>query len=136
MTPAARPARLPSRQPATGLPPGEKIGGLVLRQKNDAVSALTGAGCLDTPDAETAGATLAIAGSKEGEPPVASPHAGRPTAVGPLNVGPFETASLDIRVHASRAFAELGGRGGPGRWGAVDLATGRGAVIGLTGGPA
>ncbi len=219
---AARPGRLLSRQPITGLPPGEKIVGLDVRQKNDGVYALTDAGRLYTLDPETAGATpvgtarvaleglqfafdfnptvdrirvasssgqnlrlhpdtgalagtdaplsyaagpgtprvlaaaytynnvdpkvttmyvidgatasLAIAGSKEGEQPVVSPNTGRLTVVGPLAVGPFETASLDIHVLTNRAFAVLGGRSGPSRWVAVDLATGRGTVIGLIAG--
>jgi hypothetical protein len=83
---------------------------------------------------DAADATLAIAGSREGEQPVVSPNTGRLTAVGPLNVGPFETASLDIHVLTNQAFAVLGGREGASRWVQIDLATGRGRVIGLIAG--
>ncbi len=217
---AARPDRLLSRKPITGLQPGEKVLGIDFRQKGDRLYALGDTGRLYTIDHETgeaqavgapvalqgsqfgfdfnptvdrirvagaggqnlrlhpdtgavagtdtnlshasgavprvlaaaytynnvdpkittmyvidgANATLGIAGSKEGEQPVVSPNTGQLKTVGPLNVGPFDTASFDIHVLSNRAFVVLGGRDGPSRWVQGDLATGRGQVIGLIAG--
>lgn len=83
---------------------------------------------------DAATASLAIAGSREGEQPVVSPNTGQLRTVGPLNVGPFETAALDIHVLTNQAFAVLGGREGASRWVQIDLATGQGRVIGLIAG--
>lgn len=83
---------------------------------------------------DAANATLALAGSREGEQPVVSPNTGRLTTVGPLNVGPFDTASFDIHVLSNQAFVVLGGRDGASRWVQVDLATGQGKVIGMIAG--
>lgn len=217
---AARPDKLLSRKPITGLQPAEKILGIDFRQKGDRLYALGDTGRLYTIDHETgeaqavgapvalqgsqfgfdfnptvdrirvagaggqnlrlhpdtgavagtdtnlsyasgamprvlaaaytynnvdpkittmyvidgANATLGIAGSKEGEQPVVSPNTGQLKTVGPLNVGPFDTASFDIHVLSNRAFVVLGGRDGPSRWVQVDLATGQGKVIGMIAG--
>lgn len=217
---AARPDKLLSRKPITGLQPAEKILGIDFRQKGDRLYALGDTGRLYTIDHETgeataigapvalqgsqfgfdfnptvdrirvasasgqnlrlhpdtgalagtdtplsyasgaaprvlaaaytynnvdpkittmyvidaANATLALAGSREGEQPVVSPNTGRLTTVGPLNVGPFDTASFDIHVLSNQAFVVLGGRDGASRWVQVDLATGQGKVIGMIAG--
>ena len=76
-------------------------------------------------------AALVVQGTREGVTPVVSPNTGRLSTVGPLNAGPFLSASFDIHVLTDRAFAVLSGSAGaPSRWIEIDLKTGTGRIVG------
>jgi Domain of unknown function (DUF4394) len=84
---------------------------------------------------DAAWGSLLVQGSVEGLQPVVSPNTGLLRTVGSLGVGTFSHAAFDIDVISDRAFAvlhSLGARNS--RWVAIDLATGRGRMIGEIGG--
>ncbi|GAB4122194.1 MAG: DUF4394 domain-containing protein [Rubrivivax sp.] len=76
-----------------------------------------------------AAGTLVHQGSLEGATPVVSPNTGRLTTVGPLGLGPFQQATLDISDVRNAAYAAIR-QGERTRWVRIDLATGRATVIG------
>lgn len=80
-------------------------------------------------------ASLVTQGTREGVTPMVSPNTGQLMTVGPLNVGPFETAAFDIHVLTDLGFAALSGRDGTvSRWIEIDLKTGAGRIIGTIAG--
>lgn len=80
-----------------------------------------------------AAGTLVHQGSKEGARPAVSPNTGRLTTVGPLGVGAFAHATLDISDVGNVAYAGIRA-GGATRWHRVDLASGRARFVGTVGG--
>ena len=84
---------------------------------------------------DQATASLVTQGTREGVSPAVSPNTGRLLTVGPLNVGPFDTAAFDIHVLTDLGFVALSGRSGQvSRWVEVDLKTGAGRIIGTIAG--
>lgn len=80
-----------------------------------------------------AAGTLVHQGSKEGVQPVVSPNTGQVTTVGPLGIGPFAHATLDISDIGNVAYAGIRA-GAATRWHRIDLATGQARFIGTVGG--
>ena len=74
-------------------------------------------------------------GTKEGVQPAVSPNTGRLYTVGPLGVGPFDKATLDISDVSNAAYSAITA-GGKSIWYRIDLATGKATRIGtVAGGP-
>ncbi|MDN3922289.1 DUF4394 domain-containing protein [Roseateles violae] len=72
-------------------------------------------------------------GMKEGVQPMVSPNTGRLYTVGPLGIGPFEHATLDISDLSNAAYSAIS-RGTSSSWYRIDLASGRATRIGTIAG--
>jgi hypothetical protein len=76
--------------------------------------------------------TLVMQGSLEGTQPAVSPNTGALTVVGPLGIGTLDAAALDIADIDNTALAALRSKGRT-RLYVLDLATGRGTLLGTVG---